>query len=416
MTPALALVQAVREAVGFEAQAAPLGNLTWGRGTFEGRPVRLAIVESRLAGGSIGQREAERLAALFKVAAVERSALLLCLDTAGARVSEGLQALGAFRALIRAGLDAQLAGAPLAAVLGRHCFGGGSMLAYLCRRRLASPETQLAMSGPASLAASAGVPATDEMFRAMAQAALSAESRAATDGANGVWSPGSDVRPWLREALLPAEPLAVMSACHARHRQLGTRLGSAASPRPAEAVRRRDLEKLYPAGYDVREQDGLLEGQATGDRGPEAILGLLGHQPVGNARAWRFADRAWAHVERPPARLEVYLDCATHAPRLDDERAILTEYVMDMSIALRALAARGCVVGLTVVGKAGGGVYAALAAPASRVAAVHGADIQLLPGAAIAAILGESRDSAPAFAEYAAARVADHELKLGLVP
>jgi hypothetical protein len=50
------------------------------------------------------------------------------------------------------------------------------------------------------------------------------------------------------------------------------------------------------------------------------------------------------------------------------------------------------------------------------VASVYGADIQVLPGAAVAAILGESNDSVPTFDDYRASGVADEELKLGIVP
>jgi hypothetical protein len=60
-------------------------------------------------------------------------------------------------------------------------------------------------------------------------------------------------------------------------------------------------------------------------------------------------------------------------------------------------------------------VYVALAAPAQRVASVYGADIQVLPGAAVAAILGETRESVPGFAEYRESGVADEEIKLGIV-
>jgi len=95
---------------------------------------------------------------------------------------------------------------------------------------------------------------------------------------------------------------------------------------------------------------------------------------------------------------------------------VLTEYIAGMAFALGALAARGTSVGLTVLGKAGGGVYVALAAPARRVASVYGADIQVLPGAAVAAILGETRDAAATFDDYSAAGVADEELKLGIIP
>ena len=95
---------------------------------------------------------------------------------------------------------------------------------------------------------------------------------------------------------------------------------------------------------------------------------------------------------------------------------MLTEFIVDMAFALSAAAAAGARVGLTVVGRASGGVYVALAAPAARVTSVHGANIQVLPGAAVAAILGESREETPAFADYRASGVADEELKLGFVP
>jgi len=88
-----------------------------------------------------------------------------------------------------------------------------------------------------------------------------------------------------------------------------------------------------------------------------------------------------------------------------------------MAAALAALERRGTQVGLTITGRAGGGVYVALAAPARRVAAVHGmARIEVLPGMAVAAILGESRDDTPSFSDYRTAGVAEDELRLGIVP
>jgi len=68
-----------------------------------------------------------------------------------------------------------------------------------------------------------------------------------------------------------------------------------------------------------------------------------------------------------------------------------------------------------VVGEAGGGVYVALAGPANHVSAVHGAQIRVLPGSAVTAILGIVKDEAVSAAEYKAAGVAEEELKLGIV-
>jgi hypothetical protein len=408
------LADAVRAALGWAPLGAAAGNVTVGGGSLDGRAVRMALVENRFASGALGALEAERLGALLKIVARERSPLVVCLDSAGAKVSEGLQALGAFRALFRLGLEAALAGAPVAMALGRNCYGGSSMLAHLAAQRLFSPGTQLSMSGPAILAAAAGTSPTDEMFRAMAEAALSPASRIEASSANALWTPEMDVAGWLRGALAPRGDAA--TAFRFRHEALAARIERRAPDAPFEPVRRRDLERIYDEGYEARESGGLLEGTARRDGADEVFLGIVGKAPLGVARAWRFADAVWRHTERPPRRLEVFLDCASHAPRLEDERAVLSEFIVDMSVALAVLAARGTDVGLTILGKAGGGVYVALAAPARRVAAVHGADIQVLPGAAVAAILGASSDAVPSFADYRAAGVAEEELKLGFVP
>jgi len=390
----------------------PAGNVTIARGTLGGRAVHVALVESRFASGAIGSREAERLGALFRVAAIERSPVALFLDSAGAKVSEGLAALGAFRLLFRAGLDAAFAGAPLAALLGRNCFGGASMLAHLAAHRLFSPATRLGMSGPAVIAAAGSMDPLDEMFRAMAEAAMSPAGRTKASPANEAWSPGIDLAAWLSAAVSPvADPAA---AFQARHAALAQRLGAIAADPLAEPVRRRDLERIYPDGYEARESAGFLEGRGRAPTGEEAFVGIVGETPLAARRAWRFSEAAWRAAG--PGTLRVFLDCASHATRLEEEKIVLSEYVVDMSAALAAATRRGLAVHLTILGKAGGGVYVALAAPAARVSSVHGADIQVLPGSAVAAILGESHDAIPSFDNYRAARVADEELRLGLAP
>jgi hypothetical protein len=408
------LADAMRQALAFEPQGAPAGNVTIGRGMLDDRSVRIALVENRTASGALGRAEADKLVALLRIVARERTPLVVCLDSAGAKVSEGLAALGAFRALFRAGLDAALAGAPMAMALGRNCYGGSSMLSHLAPQRLFSPATQLAMSGPAILAAAAGTTATDEMFRAMAQAAISPAARIEASDANTLWTPEMDLRAWLRQAFTPRAEAA--ATFRFRHGALAARIERRPADAPWEDVRRRDLERIYDGDFEARESQGLLEGEGRRGADAESFVGIVGKAPLGVARAWRFADAVWRHGERPPQRLEVFLDCATHAPRLEDERALLSEFIVDMSFALAALTARGTRVGLTILGKAGGGVYVALAAPAGRVTSVHGAEIQVLPGSAVAAILGESHESVPSFEDYRSAGVADEEIKLGFVP
>ena len=408
------ILEALREALAFEADGEPVDNLTVGRGRVRGRLVRAALVENRTASGALGRAECERLAEMIRIAAGERSGIVLFLDSAGAKVSEGLGALGSFRTLYRAALDADLAGTPFIAVLGRNCYGGASMLAHLASRRIFSPDTRLAMSGPSIVAAAAGVDVLDEVFHAMSDATMSAAARAKASPANAVWTPSDNLGAWLAESLRSAED--APAALRARHESLARRLDSPSRQAPTEALHRRDLEKIYPDGHEAREDQGFLAGRGMVEGAAEAFVGLVGKSVLGAARAWRLAEAVWRHTEAPPERLAVFLDCASHAARLDDEKIVLSEFIADMGCALAALAARGTRVRLVILGKAGGGVYVALAAPAAEVSSVYGADIQVLPGSAVAAILGSSRESAPSFAEYRAAGVAEREIKLGIVP
>lgn len=410
--PASPVLEALRAATSFKVIGTPAGNLTVARGLLDGRTVHLALVENRVASGSLGTIEGRRLAALLGIVARERSALVLYLDSAGAKVSEGLKALGAFRVLFRAALSVAMAGAPVAAILGRNCFGGASMLAHLAPRRLYSPATQLAMSGPSILAAASGANPLDEMFRAIAEVTLGAAARAKESAANVVWSESLDLAAWLGECLVPRpDAVADMRGVHAA---LGDRLPKSAA-RAWESVQRKDVSRLYPEGCELREAEGLFSGHGLREGARESILGVMSKSPVGADRAWRFAEAAWQLAADPPARLQVLLDCESHAPRLEDEKIILSEYIVDMSFALQALAAKGTRVELTILGRAGGGVYVALAAPAHKVRVEYGAQVQVLPGAALAAILGEEGDTEPQAAEYIAAGVADEEIRLGLV-
>ncbi|MBL0140924.1 MAG: hypothetical protein IPP91_02390 [Betaproteobacteria bacterium] len=408
------VLDALRSTLGFEPLGTPVANLTIGKGVLDGRPVRLALIENRIASGSIGKSEVSRLVPLLAIAAREKAPLILYLDSAGARVSEGLDALGAFRRLFREALAARIAGASIAVVLGRNCYGGASMLAHVAGKRLFSPETQLAMSGPSILAQTAGANALDDMFRAIAAASIGAGARAKASDANTVWVPGMDLAAWLREAL--AAGAGSWGTFHERHQLLFARLEKGLTTRQPEALRRKELEKLFPQGYQALECEGVITGEATRDGVTVPILGLAGRSHVGAERAWRFAQAAWRLAIQAPARLEVILDCESHAARLEDEKVVLTEFIVDMGVALAALAARGTHVELTILDRAGGGVYVALASPASRVAVLFGADVQVLPGAALASILGVNRDAIADIAEYRSAGVADVELKLGLVP
>ncbi len=265
--------------------------------------MHVALVENRAASGSHrAVLEAHRLAALFRSwPRWNARRLVLFLDSAGAKVSEGLKALGAFRALYRAGLEAALSGAPIAAVLGKNCYGGSSMLAHLARTRLFSPTTRLAMSGPAVIAAGSGMDPLDEMFRAMAEAAMSPPSRAKTSGAN------SDVDRRQRPEAVARRGAGPGAATRLRRFRRRATLALAETFREARGgmpPRWKPLQpprprSIYPGRLTARAKfQGLhRRARAKARTGAEADLaGMVGDKPLAADRAWRFAEAAW----KPP--------------------------------------------------------------------------------------------------------------------
>ncbi|HXF17228.1 MAG TPA: carboxyl transferase domain-containing protein, partial [Burkholderiales bacterium] len=108
--------------------AAQHGTLHVGSGVIEGRQATVIATDRQAAGGSLGVTEAQALSAVLEESHAAGRVAILCLDSAGARLDEGLAALGAFRQLYRHLLDLRLAGFPMLALIGRNCFGGASML------------------------------------------------------------------------------------------------------------------------------------------------------------------------------------------------------------------------------------------------------------------------------------------------
>ncbi len=406
----------------FSATGEPTGNLTIGRGRMPAAvgkaavSVLMAIIENKIASGSLGAKECDKLASLFKVVAAQKSGLVIYIDSAGARVSEGLPALGAFRHMYRAALNAAAAGVQMTVYCGANCFGGASMLAALAGLRVYSQNTRLAMSGPSILAQAAGISALDHIFLAISMAAISGEERAKLGSAD-VLAVAADSA---SASTTPPEPVANVLAL--RHITLGARLAQlktikgSANP---EKIERKDLAKLYPEGYRLSEQNGVLSGEAVHDGHAVMLAGFVGGKMLGAERAWAQADVLWKMLSMnagvKPARLHMLVDCDSHSTSIDDERIMLSAYLADLASALLALSQAGTHIDTIVLGKLGGGVYVALCAPVSQVTMLYGTEIQLLPGRAIASILGDAALQKHEFNDYNVARVADRELKLGII-
>ena len=420
----------LKDAVAFAPIGEPVGNLSIGRGVVQGlaRNCYVAVVENKIASGSLGALECQRLASLFMICMREKAALVLYLDSAGAKVSEGHVALGAFRKLFKQALQLSAHNISVVTVLGTNCYGGASMLAQAGQICLFGAHTKLAMSGPSILAQAAGADVFDATFQAVAQAAISGAARATQSTRNRALPATIDAKALaatLQNAF--AEIAAEANWPQRRMDELQLRATKLTAPNAAtESFKRPDCDKLFPDGYHLEHQNevaGVVFGTANYNGHAHDVIGVAapGLRTLGNLGvpgAWAFAQRAHALARDPSGKpCLILLDCESHSTQLADEKPILSAYLHHASQALLTLAHSRAAVqpgGLPciVLNRAGGGVFVAFAA-ATKVAMVYQAQIQLLPASAINNILGNSSDAAVAFIDIQAAGVADEELKIG---
>ena len=371
------------------------GTLRAGTGLLGGKPVAIAVTNREAAGGSFGVAESHALAEMLRQDQSQQLPFILCLDSAGARLDEGLAALGAFRQLYHQVLDLRLAGVPMLALLGRDCFGGASMLATACSNRVYTIRSRLAMSGPAVIQALGGRNELDASDAQAVNALMGGTARAAMESAgrlieDSLYAYRQAAIDWVSRRAFPPD-------LRDQHNRLGARLlkhDMAPSPAVAETSLPEALRDLVPETFSARQIDGVMVGRLQ-KSAPSTYFGFVAGAPVGALAAWTLAGECMQAADAHPGEaIMLLLDSPGQAPTFRDERVLLSEYVSHLALVLASLRQVGHRVTLQVLGDAAGGIYVALAAAAGRVIALPGANVQILPPAAIARVLRRSNMTA----------------------
>ncbi|HEY5929796.1 MAG TPA: biotin-independent malonate decarboxylase subunit gamma [Burkholderiales bacterium] len=385
---ALRRIEGMLDPGSFVPASVGAGSLHAGNGMLGGKAVVIAATDREIAGGSLGVAECHALAELIKQDQAAKLPFILCLDSAGARLDEGLPALGAFRQLYRQVLDLRLAGVPMLALLGRDCFGGASMLAATCGQRVYAIGSRLAMSGPAVIQALGGRNELDASDGQAVNALMGGTARAAMESAgrlneDTIYAFRQAALDWLVRPGMPPD-------LREQHNRLGARLlkhDMAPSPTSSRPALPDTLLELVPPTFEAREADGVMTGRIL-PTAPNSYFGFIGGAPVGALAAWTLAGECLQFADAHPGdTLTLLLDSPGQAPTFRDERIMLSEYVAHLAMVLSSLRNSGHRLTLQVLGDAAGGIYVALAAPAVRVVALPGATVQVLPPAAIARVL-----------------------------
>lgn len=336
-------------------KAGPLetaGAVTLAEGLCHAQPVRIALTDRTISGGSFGVDECDALTRHLERSLGDAMPLVLVLDSGGARLDSGMAGLGAFRRLYRAALDLRLHGVPMSALLLRNCFGGASMLAMLCTTRSALRSGRFGMSGPAIIEALSGKSHLDASDHATVSALFGAPARATTGAIDHLFDESDSLGDVVFRSIENAlrTPLDIREQ-HERLRQ-----------------------RLDRAGVDL-----------SGGRGVDARAAFHEGRAVGARDIWLLADEILSVPVGQP--MELTVNCPGQAATRRDESLVLSEYVAHLALCLRSHCVGGGKIVVHVSGESAGGIYVALAAGADRVEAAAHAIVRVLPAAAVNTVL-----------------------------
>lgn len=391
------------------------GTCTLARISVDGRPVLAAATDPAQARGALGVAETAALRETINAARRDALPVVLLLDSAGAKVDEGLAALGGFRTLFADMLHADAEGVRMFAVLGRWCFGGASLLAGLCARRSYLASSLFATSGPTVIEATEGKAAFDAADRAAVAALLGSPARLQwhpEDDVRGDTLPAAAalVRRWLSHAAADTDAAHAFARLEREHAALSRRLGDGAYRAPA-CAQHPALSRLLPAGYEPTVAGTLFCALPAPASGKPAFLGTLGGTPVGAHDCLQLSrwllDLHGSHAASP---VVLVLDASAHAATVGDERVLLADYLVHLSRTIHRLGRAGHRCVLWIPGVASGASYVAFAAPVERVSALPSARIAILPDAAAERIVGNRVAKADGIDAWIAAGVADATL------
>lgn len=317
--------------------------------------------------GSIGRAEADQLVRAIKLARADGKALVFLLETSGIRVTDGTAGIASARRILRAATDARLDGIRMLAVILRCSYGGASILASLCERRLILAESRVAMSGPRLIAAS-GDGGFDADDRDAVDALIGGRARAATGAFDLVEDDASAVARTIDD-WLQSPPRAVDLAGDAD--ALARRLARD----PAAPTDGRVLRLATPSGTTAADALELAHALRTATAGAVTVA----------------------------------IDTPGHAATPDDERVGLSDFLAHLALLTRQLGRDGRPVEVVVDGVGGGGILAALAAGASAVTMRPAARLVVLPPTALAALSREQGADEGRLAEALTTGVVDAE-------
>jgi acetyl-CoA carboxylase beta subunit len=386
---------------------APHDSLVMGIGTLAGERVYVLAQDARVEGGSFGEVESDAVALWFAACARAPAPIVMMLDSGGARMSEGLAALGGFRRMFAAACDAWLAGLPMIALCGRTVFGGATMLACLAQQRAFFERSLFGMSGPRIVQAVAGVADFNAEDKAFVHSVMGGPARQGLPGHHLLADDAAAVSAFLISqvtAIKAQDKASTLSRLQhiliVQRAQLESN-SLTRSPRPQAAAQAWPHFARFATRY-AEIDGGVLMGR-TRDEG--YVYGLINGVWADSWDAWKLANALLTQLEMGSNAAShlptlIVMDCPAHATSRALEAGLISQYFTLLGLAVRAVHAVTGNVQLIITGEAAGGVHVALAGGASRVLGLPQANVRILPRIAIDQVRPDAPEQAPSTIDY----------------
>ncbi len=157
-----------------------------GRGTLKGRRILVAAQEGRFMGGAIGEVHGAKLTGLLRAARSLGEPVLILFDTGGVRLQEANAGELAIAEIMRALVEARMAGVQVVGLIGGRagCYGGGSLIAGCCSALIVSEQGRISVSGPEVIETNKGVEEFDSRDRALVWRTMGGKHRYLIGGAD----------------------------------------------------------------------------------------------------------------------------------------------------------------------------------------------------------------------------------------
>ena len=157
-----------------------------GKGLLEGRNVFIAAQEGRFMGGAFGEVHGAKLTGMLRAVRDAASIpLFILFDTGGVRLQEANAGELAIAEIMRALMEARIAGARVIGLIGGRagCYGGGGLIAGCCSALVVSEQGRISVSGPEVIETNLGAEEFDSKDRALVWRTMGGKHRRLIGGA-----------------------------------------------------------------------------------------------------------------------------------------------------------------------------------------------------------------------------------------